>query len=164
MEDSTNSNSSNLPIEHVLQNVGAPGIPNILKAKNTYRKCFWLLVVLGSLGTLIAHCVTSFKNYLEYKVTVNVDIIYEPMLAFPAVTICNLNPVRYSILDKFHGLDNLLGMEPQRNSVSNASHSVSQSPDITTKQNGTTVGVESTAADIHRNCMQVRCVATSVLK
>ena len=156
---------SNFPIEHVLQNVGAHGIPNILRAKSMYRKIFWLLVLFGGLGAFTYHCVKNLQNYLDHNVTVNVDIVYEPMLAFPAVTICNLNPVKESVLYKFPELDNIL--RPQQNNGAIASENEPQSSDMAIRQNGTTMVVDPSApaaTDTNRNCIQVSCVAISVLQ
>ena len=104
--------SSRSLIGQVVENLGAHGIPNIKRAKNTYRKLFWLVIVIFGITAFSIHTYLIVAQFLDYDVTVNLDIRYAPMQDFPAVSICNLNPVKESTLQHFHDLDNLLGPPP----------------------------------------------------
>ena len=104
--------SSRSLIGQVVENLGAHGIPNIKRAKNTHRKFFWFVIVIFGFTAFSLHCYMIIDQYLQYEVTVNLDIRYEPRLAFPAVSICNLNPVKESALQHYHDLDSLLGPPP----------------------------------------------------
>ena len=95
-------------IGHVLENLGAHGIPNIKRAQNSYRRIFWLILFISGLTAFTVHCYLSITLFFQYDVTVNVDILSKPRLEFPAVTVCNLNPVKESVLANFTDLDDLL--------------------------------------------------------
>ena len=96
-------------IGQTIENLAAPGIPNIKRATNLYRKCFWILALLCGLCVFTFHCYASIDKYFDHDVTVNMDIEWHPVVSFPAVTICNLNPVKMSVLDKFVDLHDKLG-------------------------------------------------------
>ena len=108
----TNGDPSSQPqpvIGQTIENLAAPGIPNIKRATNLYRKCFWIVALLGGLCVFTFHCYASIEKYFDHGVTVNMDIEWHPAAPFPAVTICNLNPVKMSVLDKFVDLHDKLG-------------------------------------------------------
>ncbi len=92
-----------------VENLDAHGIPNIQRAKSSYRKCFWILAFLTGLSIFTFHCVQNVHQFKEFDITVNSDLRYDAALRFPAVTICNLNPVKNSTLSNFTDLDDLLG-------------------------------------------------------
>uniref|UniRef100_A0A674MN48 Acid-sensing (proton-gated) ion channel 1a n=1 Tax=Takifugu rubripes TaxID=31033 RepID=A0A674MN48_TAKRU len=60
------------------------------------KRCLWLLVFLGSLAFLFFVCVDRIQFYLEYPHVTKVDEVATPVMAFPAVTFCNLNAFRFS--------------------------------------------------------------------
>ena len=50
---------------------------------------------------------TVFMDFLKFDVNVDVKIIPNVKLPFPAVTICNLTPINRLALENSDGLDNL---------------------------------------------------------
>ncbi len=92
-----------------VENLNAHGIPNIQRAKSSYRKCFWILASLASLSIFTLHCVNNIDRFWKYDITVNYDIRFETVVEFPAITICNLNPVKESVSKTITDLDNFLG-------------------------------------------------------
>ncbi len=117
MASDANIGASSKPvIGQTVENLAAHGIPNIKRAKNIYRKCFWILAFLGGLSLFTLHCYNSIDKYIKHEITVNMDIEWQPRGSFPAVTICNLNPVKMSILNKFLDLEDKFGPERQMSS------------------------------------------------
>ncbi|XP_077990153.1 acid-sensing ion channel 2-like [Glandiceps talaboti] len=67
------------------------------------RRLFWLLVVLTGFAALsyqISNSVTSYRSYLS---NTNQDVIYTTSLTFPAVTVCNFNEMKKSLVDELYG-------------------------------------------------------------
>ena len=68
------------------------GLPRVLISKYSIVKIFWILAFLrGTVGASITF-IQSIVSYYQYKTVVNVAFIQEFPTAFPAITICNLNP------------------------------------------------------------------------
>ncbi len=101
--------NSRTPVGQLLENLGAQGIPNIKRAQNIYRKLFWIVAFIGGMFLFGGHCYMNALRYMENDFSVNHDIRYKPSLQFPAVTICNLNPVKESVLKHHFKLDEMLG-------------------------------------------------------
>lgn len=40
---------------------------------------------------------------MNYPVNVNIDIVHQPELEFPSITVCNMNPVKRSQWEKYQG-------------------------------------------------------------
>ncbi len=62
------------------------------------KKTFWSVLVLVTLSMLLFHTYTVFQAFLSYSVTVDMKIQTERELIFPAITFCNVNPVKKSAL------------------------------------------------------------------
>jgi len=52
--------------------------------------------MMGMAAALLYNLVQMTTKYLQYPVSVKLRVDHEPQLTFPAVTVCNLNPVRRS--------------------------------------------------------------------
>lgn len=74
------------------------GIQNLLQPKmGSIRYSFWLLAILGSLGFLLHYLFSSITFYFQYHHVTQLDE-ESSQIHFPAVTLCNMNPVRLSAL------------------------------------------------------------------
>jgi Amiloride-sensitive sodium channel len=40
---------------------------------------------------------------MSYPVNVNIDIVHQPELTFPSVTVCNMSPVKRTLWQKYYG-------------------------------------------------------------
>ncbi|XP_033634671.1 amiloride-sensitive sodium channel subunit gamma-like isoform X1 [Asterias rubens] len=92
-----------------MANTSAHGLPNIDRGRNSCRKAVWSLLFMWALGMFIWQCYELVHAYFQWGVDVNIDIQYETQLNFPAVTICNLNPIKSSTIrysDKLNSLFN----------------------------------------------------------
>ncbi|XP_070542006.1 amiloride-sensitive sodium channel subunit gamma-like [Ptychodera flava] len=83
---------------NVMTNSTVHGLPNIRRAQSVPKRIFWSISFLTAVGLFIGFSSTLIKHYFEYEVDVSVSVTFERDLAFPAVTICNLNPLRKSLL------------------------------------------------------------------
>lgn len=75
-----------------------PGLREICHSDSCLRKIIWFVafVLLGFLALADIHNLLS--EFYSYPVTVNVRLRESRKLPFPAVTVCNLNIVRYTAL------------------------------------------------------------------
>ncbi|XP_022111144.1 amiloride-sensitive sodium channel subunit alpha-like [Acanthaster planci] len=78
----------------LLENTGAHGIPNIKRAPNNVRKVFWTILFFFGLGMFIWQTSWLLERYYAFGVDVKMEISSDRMVEFPAVTICNLNPIK----------------------------------------------------------------------
>ncbi|XP_076348636.1 degenerin-like protein unc-105 isoform X2 [Tachypleus tridentatus] len=70
-----------------------PGLANIANTGGI-RRILWLLAFLILSGFTCNDLYNLFSDYLTYPVTVNIKVADSRLLPFPAVTICNLNPIQ----------------------------------------------------------------------
>ncbi|XP_035666346.1 amiloride-sensitive sodium channel subunit gamma-like [Branchiostoma floridae] len=76
------------------ENTSAHGIPRAVTTKSFVRRLFWTCLFLASLSYFLYQAQTLVYKYIKYPVTTDVTIQWSA-LQFPAVTICNANPLRY---------------------------------------------------------------------
>ncbi|XP_076365835.1 acid-sensing ion channel 1A-like [Tachypleus tridentatus] len=81
-------------LKETISTSGIPGLNNICRVDSYIRKTLWLVVFL-SLGTKAFLDIYGLVcDYWKYPVTVSLKMTTPDDLLFPAVTICNINPVR----------------------------------------------------------------------
>ncbi|KAM4704388.1 epithelial sodium channel subunit alpha [Rhinophrynus dorsalis] len=72
---------------------------------NNMKTAFWLVLFLATFGLMYWQFGLLFGQYFSYPVSINLNVNSD-RLPFPAVTVCTLNPYRYSsILDDLEQLD-----------------------------------------------------------
>ena len=76
------------------------GIAYIHRSKKWYRAAFWLTVFLAAVAATTVQTYSVFSKYYSYLTTASVGMGYDN-LAFPTVTICNMNPIRRSASSRF---------------------------------------------------------------
>ena len=59
---------------------------------------FWLLATLACCGLLIYYAYFLFDKFFSYPVNVKVEVVSQRKMDFPAVTFCNHNPLRQSMV------------------------------------------------------------------
>lgn len=77
------------------------------------KKMFWGTLFTLSVIALIGHVTIVSINFFSYKVGVTVKLQHEKELTFPAVTICNMSPVRKSALEA-SGMEDLSASAKKR--------------------------------------------------
>lgn len=70
------------------------GIPQIARAKNNFLKLMWLIFFIICSSVCVFNILTTFADFLNYKVNVDIETINEYQTQFPAVSFCNLNPFK----------------------------------------------------------------------
>ncbi|XP_076328277.1 degenerin-like protein unc-105 isoform X2 [Tachypleus tridentatus] len=77
----------------LLAESGVPGLANIASTRRT-RRILWTLAFVVLSGFMCHDLYKLFNDYISYPVTVTVKVADSRVLPFPAVTVCNLNPVQ----------------------------------------------------------------------
>lgn len=61
-----------------------------------WKRFIWFVLVCGGLGLTVWQISALVTEYHSYDVATSVQTIVPPALSFPAVTVCNTNPIRDS--------------------------------------------------------------------
>ncbi|KAM4631569.1 epithelial sodium channel subunit gamma isoform 1-T3 [Discoglossus pictus] len=69
------------------------GCRRIVVSKGRLRKWIWIVLTLIAVALVFWQCALLLMSYYSVSVSINVNF---KKLVFPAVTICNINPYRYS--------------------------------------------------------------------
>ena len=72
------------------------------------KRVFWGLTTAVCVSVLIYHLTSSCILYFSHETAVNVALVTRRQLTFPAVTICNLNPVKKSAVSESSALSQLI--------------------------------------------------------
>lgn len=118
------------------------GVPRIADStKGIWRRLIWSTLFLTAFGVLVSQVTVLVRSYFEFPVSIDIAYNFSKSLAFPAVTFCNLNPVRNS---KIPGSRFEVLKDPQPvNTISKGSFSFVSASNKTsngTDSNGTTFG------------------------
>ncbi|XP_038078279.1 amiloride-sensitive sodium channel subunit beta-like isoform X2 [Patiria miniata] len=101
-------------VSHRLAESGAHGIPNIQRANSTCRRLVWTVLFLAGFGMFIYQGTVLVIKYYSYPINVNIEVRTPKKVQFPAVTWCNLNPIRKDALRDYADLNSLLeGSNPE---------------------------------------------------
>jgi len=63
-----------------------------------FKKCFWLVVMIGMASVLMYNVVELTKKYIDYPISVQLNVDHQQQLTFPSVTVCNMSPIKKSAL------------------------------------------------------------------
>ncbi|KAK3790659.1 hypothetical protein RRG08_048784 [Elysia crispata] len=74
------------------------GVSYIKSTKNPVVKFVWSILLIAALGAMGYHLYRLVSTFLEYKKQTSIELSFDTLL-FPAVTICNVNPMRMSQID-----------------------------------------------------------------
>ncbi|XP_033096490.1 degenerin-like protein unc-105 [Anneissia japonica] len=96
--DQTNGKSFKSLMCNIFERTTAHGIPNIYRSETKLGKIIWTSLFLAAVSLLLYQSKELVAKYLTYPVDVQLDVEYKTELEFPAVTICNINPIRESLL------------------------------------------------------------------
>ena len=66
------------------------------------KKIGWFIVNLFTLSLLLLYFSNISMLFFTWPVNVKVDMLSKRELLFPAVTICNMNPIKQSALEVSH--------------------------------------------------------------
>ncbi|XP_070558969.1 amiloride-sensitive sodium channel subunit gamma-like [Ptychodera flava] len=93
-------------IQQFADNTTAHGIPRIVNSKYAWAKVLWFLIVGSSTGVFVWQASKLVTEYFSWPVDVSIDVISKKDVAFPAVTVCNMNRIRRSEMEgtRFEGI------------------------------------------------------------
>ena len=69
------------------------GLPRIILAQKLYLKVIWSCFLLISMGLCAFMIYRSISQYLSFGVTTQISRVNQPEMVFPAISICNVNPL-----------------------------------------------------------------------
>uniref|UniRef100_A0A671QSY2 Acid-sensing ion channel 1 n=1 Tax=Sinocyclocheilus anshuiensis TaxID=1608454 RepID=A0A671QSY2_9TELE len=85
------------PIEVFASRSTLHGISHMFSyERQCIKRCIWIMFFMGSFSFLVLVCVDRIKFYFQYPHVTKLDEVTAPMMAFPAITFCNLNAFRFS--------------------------------------------------------------------
>ena len=83
------------------------GLQYVFTSRTNARRILWAVFLLLAISWFSFQSFKLLKKYFSYPVTTKVSLKYEAMPDFPAVTICNFNMFKNSVV-KTSGYDELL--------------------------------------------------------
>ncbi|XP_074052330.1 epithelial sodium channel subunit gamma [Macrotis lagotis] len=84
-------------------NTNTHGCRRIVVSRGRLRRLIWIIFTLSAVGLILWQCALLVLSF--YTVSVSIKVHFEK-LNFPAVTICNINPYKYSaVKELLSGLD-----------------------------------------------------------
>jgi len=111
----------------------AHGVPHIHHARGTGKRCLWILITIGCLTGFSYNTYCIGNRFFSYQVSTSLSMDYQSSLIFPAVTICNNNPVRKSLVVEDSTLNDLI----------NNADTTTSSDDSSTKSAKTTINTST---------------------
>ena len=85
----------------------AHGFPKVYHNKSYGKKIFWTTIVLLCLTAVAYNAALVLISFMNYEVDVDIQMVHNVELAFPAVTICNISPINKTALNEASGLEDL---------------------------------------------------------
>ncbi|XP_041375089.1 degenerin-like protein asic-1 [Gigantopelta aegis] len=89
-------NTLNDKVDRFFNETSFTALTRVYNASNWFKRICWLVVLLGMMSWLTVQCYWLFERYFSYPVEVKMDLVSARELAFPSVTVCNLNPLKHS--------------------------------------------------------------------
>ncbi|KAL4240209.1 hypothetical protein ACF0H5_001003 [Mactra antiquata] len=105
----------NKPFREKLKNLAESsslhGIPKIVSSRQIAVKVLWCLLFLATFAVLTYQLVSLFRTYYSYPIQTSVSLEFNA-IPYPAISICNMNPVKASKLNQSDELQELLNLVP----------------------------------------------------
>ena len=76
------------------------GLQHVFTSRTPLRRIIWALFLLSGIGWFSFQSFKLLTKYYSYPVTTKVTLVYEDAPEFPAVTICNFNLFRTSVVEE----------------------------------------------------------------
>lgn len=83
-----------------VENSTLHGMHCIISSQTTFRRIIWTLILLVGVGYFSYQSSVLLTKYLSFRVTTKTTLVFEQEPEFPAVTICNFNMLRKSLVEK----------------------------------------------------------------
>ena len=78
-DEKSDENALNFRVlfKNLVANTSAHGLPNIDRAPNNFRRCFWSILFVWALGMFLWQCYELIYAYFLWEVDVNINIQYK---------------------------------------------------------------------------------------
>ncbi len=83
-----------------VESTTAHGVVRIFKSKSIIRRLFWLIIVLTAAGGCLYNISDRIRFLISDPTSTTISVARRTTLAFPAVTVCNLNSLRVGALEE----------------------------------------------------------------
>ena len=83
-----------------VESTTAHGVVRIFKGKSIIRRLFWLIIVLTAAGGCLYNISDRIRFLISEPTSTTISITRKTTLTFPAVTVCNLNSLRFGVLEE----------------------------------------------------------------
>ena len=90
-----------------VESTTAHGVVRIFKGKSIIRRLFWLIIVLTAAGGCLYNISDRIRFLISEPTSTTISVTRKNTLTFPAVTVCNLNSLRFGVLEE-RNLTNLI--------------------------------------------------------
>lgn len=89
------------------------GVSNVFTGKSIIRRLFWLGILLVAIGGCLHNIIDRIQFLISRPTATTLSMEQNDRLAFPAVTICNLNQYRVDVCNEIHPelVDGLRGVQ-----------------------------------------------------
>ncbi|KAL4239590.1 amiloride-sensitive sodium channel [Mactra antiquata] len=87
------------------------GIPKIVSSRQIAVKVLWCLLFIATASVLTYQLYNLFRTYYSYPIQTSVSLEFSA-IPYPAISICNMNPVRKSKLEQVKSLEKLINKIP----------------------------------------------------
>ncbi|KAK2160274.1 hypothetical protein LSH36_137g07058 [Paralvinella palmiformis] len=78
----------------------AHGIPRLARAKGAVKNVFWGIAVTLAFGFLLYNFVKITATFFAFQTSVRLSLQNENQLKFPVITLCNMNPLRRTAMER----------------------------------------------------------------
>ncbi|XP_063446611.1 degenerin unc-8-like [Mytilus trossulus] len=85
-------------LERFAEKTSMQGVGYINSAKLLYAKVIWTFLLIGCTAGMGLHLYYLIYHFMQFPVQTKIELGFSNLI-FPAVTICNVNPIRTSKLD-----------------------------------------------------------------
>ena len=87
-----------------VENATLHGLSHVVTGKSRIRRILWAVFVLTAIAFFSYQSISMLKKYFSFPNTTKVSLKYDSMPDFPAVTICNFNKYRSSVVKNLTSL------------------------------------------------------------
>ena len=84
--------------EEFCTDTSVSAITRAYQAKNSLKRYTWVVLFLGALSIITLQTYYIVSKYFSYPSETIIQLAFEQEMDFPAVTVCNLNPIRKSAI------------------------------------------------------------------
>ncbi|XP_045176367.2 degenerin mec-4-like [Mercenaria mercenaria] len=118
-------------LKDLVESSSLHGVPKIISSRQLAVKALWCLLFLGTFSVLVMQLSGLFKTFYSYPIQTSVSLEFNS-INFPAISICNMNPVRNSKLNMSEALLKILA-EGNKNTTSRKKRSVNKEMKVSAK-------------------------------